>query len=36
MRITSEGDWIPTDRLLNLLVVVRERFANGGKAQKGK
>jgi hypothetical protein len=36
MRITSEGDWVPTDRLLNLLVVFREYDANQGKAKKVK
>jgi hypothetical protein len=36
MKITREGDWVPTDRLLNLLVVLREYDANRGKAKKVK
>jgi hypothetical protein len=36
MRSTSEGDWVPTDRLLNLLVVLREHDANQGKAKRIK
>jgi hypothetical protein len=35
-RITSEGDWVPTDRLLNLVVVLREHDANQGKAKRIK
>jgi hypothetical protein len=36
MRSTSEADWVPTDRLLNLLTVLREHDASQGKAKKVK
>jgi hypothetical protein len=36
MKSTREDDWVPTERLLNLLVAVRTQHNNAGKAKKVK